>query len=78
MDNTIRLMDMDGYGHQVFFCMDMDGYGFTYFFLSMDMDGCGFYKPHPCQSLYGTDKKMVLITVGVRHVFWSFIYLTSG
>ena len=28
----------------------MDGYGFTYFW-SMDMDGYGFYKPRPCQSL---------------------------
>ena len=34
MDHTIWLMDMDGYGYQVFFCIDLDGYGFTYFFVN--------------------------------------------
>ena len=28
-------------------CIDVDGYGFTNF-VSMDMDGYGLYKPHPC------------------------------
>ena len=44
MDQTLWLMDMDGYGYQVFLCMDMDGYGFPYL-STMDMDGYGFYKP---------------------------------
>ena len=29
MVDTFWLVDMDGYGYQVFFCMNMDGYGFT-------------------------------------------------
>ena len=56
----LRWMDMGG-SHNLanrywctwissIFCMDMDGYVFTNF-LSIDMDGYGFYKPHPCQSL---------------------------
>ena len=32
--------------------MDMDSLNF----LSMDMDGYGFYKPHPCQSLLETSR----------------------
>ena len=55
MDRTIWLMDMVGYGYQVFFSvwiwMDMDLLNF----LSMDMDGYGLYKPHPCQSLVLTE-----------------------
>ena len=51
MDNTIWLMDMDGCGYQVIFFawiwMDMDLLNL----LSMDIDGYGFYKLHPCQSL---------------------------
>ena len=38
MDHIIWLMDMDGYGYQVFFRMDMDVYGLTYFFV----DGYGW------------------------------------
>ena len=43
-------MDMDIKLFFAWIWMDMDLLNF----LSMDMDGYGFYKPHPCQSLLET------------------------
>ena len=50
MEHTIWLMDMDGYGYQVF----LHGYGWIWIYLIfwlMDMDGYGFCTPNQCQSL---------------------------
>ena len=61
LDMILKRMDMDGshnlaggYGWIWISSIFWHGYGWLWInlsFLSMDMDGYAFYKPHPCQSL---------------------------
>ena len=71
---------MDGYGWITQFgqwiCIEMD---IKYFLawiwmnqeslniLLMDVDGFGFYKPHPCQSLVQTQQLYYILNIVPKH-----------